>query len=326
MAMAASQARFLQLTARMSNVEYQGQQINQERTGLSNESAQAYNSLLGMNVPTPPSKTDFTKTVYEFKQGTYNYEIDSVYPNTDGVTYTIGYIKSGNVIGLQDTATSATIRKGTNPDPTVTGYAPEWLANGNQLYEVNASFVHDGKTGEQLFAQLFNNTPDVSMSDFYVYLEPNETGTSTYKFIKKEDIDGIALTASESGMAHIWRQDTITSNEKLTTDQGQVVFDTNGRMTAVVIEGKEYALSSKTETDEAAYEDAYNKYEYEKYLYNQNVAEINAEISIIHIQDKKLELQLEQLDTERTTLTTEIEAVEKVLGENIDRTYKTFNG
>ena len=55
-------------------------------------------------------------------------------------------------------------------------------------------------------------------------------------------------------------------------------------------------------------------------------AEINAEISIIHIQDKKLELQLEQLDTERTTLTTEIEAVEKVLGENIDRTYKTFNG
>ena len=199
MAMAASQARFLQLTARMSNVEYQGQQINQERTGLSNESAQAYNSLLGMTVPTPPSKTDFTKTVYEFKQGSYNYEIDSVYPNTDGATYTIAYIKSGNVIGLQDTNTSATIRKGSAPDATVAGDASEWLANGNQLYEVNSNFVHGGKTAEQLFAQIFNNTPDIAMSDFYVYLEAGANGISTYKFIKKEDVEGIAVTASESG-------------------------------------------------------------------------------------------------------------------------------
>ena len=62
MGMSASQARFLQLTARQNNVEFQGQQINQQRTMLSNESSQAYNSLLGMTVPTPPSKTDFTKT------------------------------------------------------------------------------------------------------------------------------------------------------------------------------------------------------------------------------------------------------------------------
>ena len=66
--------------------------------------------------------------------------------------------------------------------------------------------------------------------------------------------------------------------------------------------------------------------EYEKYQYNQYVSEVNAKISIIQLQDKKLELQLEQLDTERTTITTEIEAVQKVLGENIDRTYKVFNG
>ena len=32
------------------------------------------------------------------------------------------------------------------------------------------------------------------------------------------------------------------------------------------------------------------------------------------------------IEKERTTITTEIEAVQKVLGENIDRTYKTFNG
>ena len=36
MGMAASQARFLGLTARKTNVEYEGQQINQQRTRLIN--------------------------------------------------------------------------------------------------------------------------------------------------------------------------------------------------------------------------------------------------------------------------------------------------
>ena len=55
MGMSASQARFLGLTARKTNVEYEGQQINQQRTTLSNQSANYYNNLLGMEVPVPPS-------------------------------------------------------------------------------------------------------------------------------------------------------------------------------------------------------------------------------------------------------------------------------
>ncbi len=51
MGMAASQARFLGLTARKNNVEYEGQQINQQRTALSNTSASHYTDLLGMSVP-----------------------------------------------------------------------------------------------------------------------------------------------------------------------------------------------------------------------------------------------------------------------------------
>ena len=43
MGMAASQARFLGLTARKTNTEYEGQQINQQRTMLSNQSANYYN-------------------------------------------------------------------------------------------------------------------------------------------------------------------------------------------------------------------------------------------------------------------------------------------
>ncbi len=326
MGMASSQARFLQLTARLNNTEFQGQQINQQRTLLSNESSQAYNSLLGMTVPTPPSKTDFTKTVYTFNQGSYNYTIDSVYPNANNQDYTINYVRNGNLVGIVNTNTSATIRRGTNPNSAVSGDAVDWLANGSQLYEVNANFVHEGKTGEELFQQLFNNTQGAEMSDYYVYIATDANGVESYKFIAKEDVESIGITQTESGLANIWEQGTVNVNEQLTTNNGAVIFDTSGRMTSVIIDGQEFVLTAETLTDDAAYEDAYNQYEYEKYQYNQYVAEVNAKISIIQLQDKKLELQLEQLDTERTTITTEIEAVQKVLTDNIDRTYKVFNG
>ena len=64
MGMSASQARLIALTARMNDIEYQGQQINQQRTTLSNQVNALYNQLLEMSVPTPPSTSDYTKVQY----------------------------------------------------------------------------------------------------------------------------------------------------------------------------------------------------------------------------------------------------------------------
>ncbi|MBO6180329.1 hypothetical protein J6O86_01415, partial [bacterium] len=69
MGMSASQARFLSLTARKTNVEYEGQQINQQRTTLSNESSNYYSQLTSMAVPVPPSTSDYTKITYTFADG-----------------------------------------------------------------------------------------------------------------------------------------------------------------------------------------------------------------------------------------------------------------
>ena len=91
MGMAASQARFLGLTARKTNTEYEGQQINQQRTVLSNQSANYYNELLGMTVPTPPSLDDYTKTVYTFNDGALDNTVNSIIAQADGrflVSYT----------------------------------------------------------------------------------------------------------------------------------------------------------------------------------------------------------------------------------------------
>ena len=69
MGMAASQARYLSLVARKSNCELEGQQINQARTALSNQSANLFNQMLGLEVPIPPSTQDFTKVQYSFTDG-----------------------------------------------------------------------------------------------------------------------------------------------------------------------------------------------------------------------------------------------------------------
>lgn len=78
MGMAASQARYLALTARKTNVEYEGQQINQARTSLANQTANLFNQMMGMSVPTPPSKADYTKVQYSFSDGV-NTEVLSNY-------------------------------------------------------------------------------------------------------------------------------------------------------------------------------------------------------------------------------------------------------
>ena len=75
MGMAASQARYLALVARKSNCEFEGQQINQARTVLSNQSANLFNQMLGLNVPVPPSTSDFTKTQYSYSDGSTTYTI-----------------------------------------------------------------------------------------------------------------------------------------------------------------------------------------------------------------------------------------------------------
>ncbi len=91
MGMAASQARYLGLTARKTNVEYEGQQINQARTALGNQSASLWNQMLGLTIPTVPSITDYTSLQYSFNDGINTYTISDIQSvdkkDADGTEY-----------------------------------------------------------------------------------------------------------------------------------------------------------------------------------------------------------------------------------------------
>ena len=77
MGMAASQARYLGLTARKTNCEWEGQQINQARTALANQSANLFNQMLAISVPDCPDKTDFTTLQYSYSDGFNESVIDN---------------------------------------------------------------------------------------------------------------------------------------------------------------------------------------------------------------------------------------------------------
>ena len=94
MGMAASQARYLGLTARKTNVEYEGQQINQARTALANQSANTFNELLSLDVPTAPSTQDYTKLQYSYTDGVNQETItdmSELINDPDGYNYLISH-------------------------------------------------------------------------------------------------------------------------------------------------------------------------------------------------------------------------------------------
>lgn len=100
MGMAASSLRLTSLAARKNQVEFEGQQINQQRVVLSQKSSAIYNQMLEMQVPTAPDPSNYTKIVYKFNagygesqilnmakkaSGPYNYNITYKSPATEKV-------------------------------------------------------------------------------------------------------------------------------------------------------------------------------------------------------------------------------------------------
>ena len=403
MGMAASQARLLGLQARQSNLEYQGQQINQERTILSQQCTELYNSLLDMNVPTPPSTQDYTTVQYTGASGTikYSFEPNDVKPGANN-TYTVilthteftnsleknsGYKTTSkgnktinasaiaeNVTGLTASQLRNYYREGGIPlspndtdiveqDPTTGKYTIKcvegtpiysedaegdinlqiqgggYTIGGFQAYELDEKIIADENLYEGYEEAIKNyglkksDGEPYEPKDFFVYFDDKgRTHFALQVDVKKatQEQDNTCLTYDYLLNGEVEKSEPF--------EDSMIKFDpSSGRITSIDIpssrdeEGNVLSyttinMTASTVTDELAYQDAYNKYEYAQYEYDRKQQEINAKTEIIQQQDRSLELRLQRLDNERKMITTEIEAVEKVINENIEGSYKTFNG
>ena len=348
MGMAASQARFLGLTARKTNVEYEGQQVNQQRTALSNQSANYYNQLLGMTVPVPPSVNDYTKTVYTFEDGSLSNSITALIANGDG-TYNVSYIKSwqddfaavsaGSSIVSYD-KDNKTYSIGGNQLRVLGDLKADGSYSGNDPYILSLSVEQRKALKAEEEAAIDKLNEQYGTDEWYVrYVKNTTTGAYEARFYKQSEVkskdDGGSCiyddnTGSSQTYIAAYKIGAATRQEEMKNLPARLEQDSTGRLINISFldengDVKEtYALTTNTTTDQAAYDDAMNQYEYDKYQYDQSIQEINAKIEITQAEDKNLELRLKQLDTEQDAIQTEMEAVQKVIEKNVESTFKTF--
>ena len=524
MGMAASQARYLALVARKSNCEYEGQQINQARTVLSNQSANLFNQMLGLQVPVPPSTSDYTKTQYSYTDGInastisswqqlsetdpeYNYVVTHYYYTdkytgsmkkltdpqvqfSQGGTAANGkdikaaldkiakaeseYEKAKNAriekekeaatltnyadtskytkintcgynsetksyeLTYQDSTQTATFTNFEKLDEETKGKVQDTLEKlieegaltgpidsfdmskvyfnktGSDIaFEGDLKTLNGGSTGgTQTTLKCYNLTSveekaaeyDTAINDLKsvedellanlndAKAEYEKLNRPTYignceltplaslttdqlaeisQVIKDMDEQGIETTladcfdgngdytggiyqfklngvtyyttfedlensyASGTGNNNIdgqvkmaYYNATYISTKVEETEKALLETDGTGRFTSVRFENDTvtYNLNMETVTDDAAYNDAMNQYYYDNAVYDKMVQDINAKTSIIQQQDLQLELRLKQLDTEQNALSTEMEAVQKVVKDNVEKSFKTFGG
>lgn len=394
MGMAASQARYLGLTARKTNVEYEGQQVNQQRTALANQSANLFNQLMTLQVPVPPSPSTYTTTQYSFTDGVNTYVVDEMDPLSGNATedgkynymvdyhsnesvYT-GYIKnltkpvitlegdqsgSTTTTGLTAAGLQALADAGTISSTPVAGTPVTYTdASGNTVtLEVNDGSIPT--ITNPPFGYFSTTTVPASDGSYYV------NGHKTYSYDEDRDkkaLNQIAVDLPTSAIAIAYnagqtanirsfiggdgeRYYTLdsqlaasmadpnvqlpiayasdTTQEIKGQSKAYIEKNDSGRLTTISLkdfEDKEFSLHAETTTDDVAYEDAMNQYSYDINVYEKAVQDINAKTEIIQQEDRTLELRLKQLDTEQEALSTEMDAVKKVIDKNIEQTFKTF--
>lgn len=360
MGMAASQARFLGLTARKNNVEFEGQQINQQRTTLSNQSANYYNDLLGMTVPTPPSVDNYTKTVYTFEDGALSNTITSLIAQQNG-EYTISYIRKWTDDFSVVAASTSIVTKnedgsfnvGANKLRDLGADIPEkdfdgdkYIGEDEYLKSMTRQEIQNLLKEEKQYLALLNEKYGTTDDEWLVrYVQDTSTGKQVPYFYKKDEVQSAIYDDNGNSKSNIkcYTIGSSTQTEEVkAVPNVKVEKDSSGRYISItlpeldedgnpvqdehgnIVYGPTYSLTTSTTTDQDAYNDAMNQYEYEKYEYDQAINEINAKIEIIQSQDKNLELRLKQLDTEQDAISTEMDAVSKVIEKNTESTFKTF--
>ena len=348
MGMAASQARFLGLTARKTNTEYEGQQVNQQRTMLANKSANYYNDLLGMSVPIPPSVDDYTKTVYTFSDGALENTINSLIAQADG-TYLVNYTRNWTNDHAVVAAPSSIVTRSGNPGAytyrvgskvlrqmggTLADLDPYFRQNDPYFKTLTDDQIQDVLNEETEYMQMLQNKYGILPENCCVIYKLDTSANDWIPtFYDKAALD--AAIYSDTGSSQTFIQAYTVGTQIERDEMGGITArlekDSSGRYVSITFQDVNnnditYPLTTNTTTDQAAYEAAHNQYEYDKAQYDKSVQDINSRIEIIQAEDRSLELRLKQLDTERQAIQTEMEAVSKVIEKNTQDTFKTFSG
>ena len=338
MGLSATQMRFLMVTARKSNVEFQGQQVNQARTDLANQSSALYTELLQLKAPTAPSK--YTYIISPTTMPNIDWSDNMAYPlrgdelknflvhyaanqpsfqDFNIPEYVEQFDDAGNSIGWRKYLGKDENNKDTYEDRLVTD-----LSGESGVFCTRETGYYSTKSETSYYA-LHINDPNVDYDIERCMFTLKQNTDANGNELKLEPWFEAYNLAMSQYMAYTKPAKTaIYATTAGLTDLGDNVNSNNPNPTAYKLSYSTKENAESNSYNEAQYAAALEQYQQDLAEYEKAYAEINKKTEEIHEADKKLELQLKQLDTEQEAIQTEYDALKKVLDKNIENTFKTF--
>ena len=333
MGLAASQARFLGITARKSNIEYEGQQVNQQRTVLSQEVSGLYNKLMELDKPIQPVKSDFYETNYTFElpeeagkedySGSYKLKSFTKQGNSYVLSVTRSYKKD---------EVEASLLSNTSCNFEKNGEGNNYIFTDENGYKYELTKLTEEESQDPLKMIKEGCSEAQQPKGKYLYMDNSDPLNIRY-------FDAETVENFQRGTTNIYEYNKLINQDaedSKTLYADKADFDSYGNLKdfsdiyAKDEEGNRIELSTKAEVNvtkdlnEEKMEEAMRNYTLQVDEYNQEYARINNETEDLQQQDKVLELRLDQISTEQDELSTELEAVKKVIEDNIQNTFKTF--
>ncbi len=289
MGLAASQGRYLCLTARMSDLVYEGQQISQQRLALASETqeiAEKYNEAM--------NNTVLQATTAEGGTQQLTYDIITSQDPFSGLCMRIVDLNGNVVVPSKSYSLNVTSKDEEGNDVT------ESITSTSDFIKKYMSDLD----GDEL-----NNVSGYNLSDLKNYYE-SHYGTDTINIELVNNINSALKNENEHYLYDEnckdpeYLQQMLTSGEWLLQ---QVSTSEEDGWEDIVWQGSSAISEVYYTADDAAAE-----------------AEYEAAMKEIQKRDQLLELRLEQVETQEQSVETEIDSVKEIINKNIEDSFKTF--
>lgn len=294
MGMSASQARFLSITARIHDLEYQAQVIENAKLSLSHDANVAYDDYCeGINASKYQLKVvsggeiDKVDLTYNSMVASANQPLHPMYIITDSATDNI-YL----------------------PDAVITamnGKIPETLDSFLEI--VSTKYVYSAKalTPDEAKTELAKD----GYTDYWTAVYYQLTGY-TDKEGNVSNGHGFVAISNASANDREWIKKKIESGEAIINSMQSVTNDVDGVKVNIFAQTNAAVDTNISQTSDDL-------------RISRAEADYENRMDNIDQKDKQLDLRLSRIENERNALKTEYDTVKDLIKKNIERSYKTFN-
>ena len=311
MGLASSQARLLNLTSRMHQIEYKAAKLEAEKLQMANESSQVYETYLEALEKTKVQykvlSTDGSVTYHDINN--YNDFVKAGYAlNYNGRVFdgTESYVDNNNLVYKKAgsfTVTQAQIDKANDPDPAKRIPTPYNISTPGTYYRFSTKEGTKISTTEYPTYTPYGGGAAVTLRD--------NPATGTFAQLCNA-VFGADLNNPPTNVSEVITNLINSGEVTIVTIREEGVFPFEGEEDFYKYET---SVSTNTGLQEVADETLIKKAE----------AKYEADMKKIDMKDRKYDSDLAALDNERNAIKQEMETLKSVAKENVERTFKLFS-